>query len=135
MSGEVVEKVSVEFYIKHLGLLNEIFRDTINRFLGYLNTLLTEYEEELGSCEDSAEAIASSHDRFRAIFEEECSLLPSIFKIIEEKIKYLLTLKNISSIDALSFFRWITALRYWQRYLDDLVEHNPLFSHQPTGSA
>jgi hypothetical protein len=57
-SGDIVEKVSVEFYIKHLGLLNEIFRDTINRFLGYLNTLLSEYEEEIGSWEDSSEVIA-----------------------------------------------------------------------------
>jgi hypothetical protein len=44
VSMEVIEKVSVEFYIKHLALLNEIFKETINRFLGYLHTLVTEYE-------------------------------------------------------------------------------------------
>ena len=47
----------------------------------------------------------------------------------------MLTLKNISSIDALSFFRWITALRYWQKYLDQVAEHHPLLNHQSTGPA
>ena len=45
--AEVVEGVSVQFYIKHLNVLNQIFKETINRFLGYLLTLLTQYEEEL----------------------------------------------------------------------------------------
>lgn len=70
-----------------------------------------------------------NHKKFKDIFQEECSLLPSIFKIVEEKIKYLLTLKNISSIDSLQFYRWITTLKYWKRYFDHLVETHPLLNH------
>lgn len=40
-SPDVVEKVTVEFYSKHLGVLNDIFRETIVRLLGYLETLIT----------------------------------------------------------------------------------------------
>lgn len=43
VSPDVVEKVTVEFYSKHLGVLNDIFRETTLRFLGYLHTLVTEY--------------------------------------------------------------------------------------------
>jgi hypothetical protein len=31
-----VEKVTVEYYTKHLGVLNDIFRETLVRFMGYL---------------------------------------------------------------------------------------------------
>lgn len=58
-------------------------------------------------------------------------MLPNIFKIVEEKIKYLLTLKNISSIDALQFYRWITTLKYWKRYFDNMAECHPLLNYQP----
>jgi hypothetical protein len=44
VSVDVVEKITVEYYTKHLGVLNDIFRETIMRFLGYLETLVTEYE-------------------------------------------------------------------------------------------
>lgn len=40
-------------------------------------------------------------------------MLPSIFKIIEEKIKYLLTLKNIRNISSLQYYQWISILKYW----------------------
>ncbi len=60
-------------------------------------------------------------------------MLPSIFKIVEEKIKYLLTLKNISNIDALQFYRWITTLKYWKRYFDGLAESNILLNHRVEG--
>ena len=42
--GDVVEKVSVEYYARHVSTLNDIFRETLTRFLGYLLTLITEYE-------------------------------------------------------------------------------------------
>ena len=75
------------------------------------------------------------HRKFLLIFQEECSLLPSIFKIIEEKIKYLLTLKNISNIDSLQFYRWITTLKHWKKYFDHLDESHPLLNHQSKGPA
>ena len=78
---------------------------------------------------------AETHRKFLLIFQEECSLLPSIFKIIEEKIKYLLTLKNISNIDSLQFYRWITTLKHWKKYFDHLDESHPLLNHQPRGPA
>ena len=130
--AEVVEGVSVQFYIKHLNVLNQIFKETINRFLGYLLTLLTEYEEELACILQEPQnsqrrgQLVVTHKRFKELFQEECSLLPSIFKIIENKIKYLLTLKNISNIDALSFYRWITTLKYWKKYFDYLVGQHPI---------
>lgn len=43
ISPDVVEKVTVEYYTKHLGVLNDIFRETIMRFLGYIETLISEY--------------------------------------------------------------------------------------------
>lgn len=49
MPSAVIEKVSVEFYVKHLAILNDIFKETVNRFMGYLETLITEYEEELNN--------------------------------------------------------------------------------------
>lgn len=54
-SPEVVEKVTVEFYSKHLGVLNDIFRETIVRLLGYMETLVAEYEEELNAAEQRGE--------------------------------------------------------------------------------
>lgn len=46
-----------------------------------------------------------------------------------------MTLKNISNIDCLQFYRWITTLKYWQRYLDHLTESHPLVNHEPVGPA
>ena len=70
-------------------------------------------------------------EKFRLIFLEECSLLPSIFKIIEEKVKHLLTLKNISNITPFQFYQWISTFKYWQRYFDYLVEEHPLINFSP----
>lgn len=58
-------------------------------------------------------------------------MLPSIFKIIEEKIKYLLTLKNIRNINAFQYYQWISVLKYWQRFFDLLVEEHPLVNYSP----
>lgn len=44
-----------------------------------------------------------------------------------------MTLKNISNIDSLQFYRWITTLKCWQRYFSDLAEQHPLLNHNPTG--
>jgi hypothetical protein len=65
------------------------------------------------------------------IFLEECSMLPSIFKIIEEKIKYLLTLKNIRNISAFQFYQWISVLKYWQHFFDSLAEEHSLINYLP----
>ena len=123
ISPDVVEKVTVEYYTKHLGVLNDIFRETIMRFLGYLETLISEYEEELTvqSEGENGSKVGERHRKFKSIFVEECSMLPSIFKIIEEKIKYLLTLKNIRNISSLQYYQWISILKYWQRFFDYLV--------------
>lgn len=127
----MVEKVSVEYYARHVGTLNDIFRETVNRFLGYLLTLLTEYEDELVTAGADWEP-GENVGKFKAIFKEECSLLPSIFKIVEEKVKHLLTLKNISSITPFQFYQWVSTFKYWQKYFDYLVEEHPLLSHAPS---
>jgi hypothetical protein len=44
LSG-VVDKITPIFYVKHLYCFNEIMKDTLERLLGYLHTLLTEYKE------------------------------------------------------------------------------------------
>lgn len=58
-------------------------------------------------------------------------MLPSIFKIIEEKIKYLLTLKNIRNISSLQYYQWISILKYWQRFFDFLIEEHSLLNFKP----
>ena len=58
-------------------------------------------------------------------------MLPSIFKIIEEKIKYLLTLKNIRNINSFQYYQWISVLKYWQRFFDSLAEEHPLVNYSP----
>lgn len=58
-------------------------------------------------------------------------MLPSIFKIIEEKIKYLLTLKNIRNISSLQYYQWISILKYWQRFFDYLIEEHSLLNFKP----
>jgi hypothetical protein len=58
-------------------------------------------------------------------------MLPSIFKIIEEKIKYLLTLKNIRNINSFQYYQWISVLKYWQRFFDYLIEDHSLINFKP----
>lgn len=58
-------------------------------------------------------------------------MLPSIFKIIEEKLKYLLSLKNIRNISALQFYQWVSVLKYWQHFFDSLVDSQPLINYAP----
>ena len=49
-------------------------KDTIDRFLGYLHTLLVEYNE---SKEKDKE-----EEKFYGLFREELSILPAICKIV-----------------------------------------------------
>lgn len=44
---EYIDKVSVEFYTRHIKILNELFKESINRYMGYILTLVTQYEEKL----------------------------------------------------------------------------------------
>lgn len=44
-------------------------------------------------------------------------------------MKYLLTLKNISSISSFQFYQWISTLKYWQRYFDYLIDSHPLLNY------
>ena len=46
-----------------------------------------------------------------------------------------MTLKNISNIDSLQFYRWITTLKYWKRYFDFLAENHALINYQGKGPA
>ena len=36
LSEELLERITISFYIKHLYIFNEIMKDTFDRFLGYL---------------------------------------------------------------------------------------------------
>lgn len=58
-------------------------------------------------------------------------MLPSIFKIIEQKIKYLLTLKNIRNANSVQFYQWISILKYWQRFFDYLIDQHSLINFSP----
>ena len=44
----------------------------------------------------------------------------------------MLSLKNIANIDCLQFYRWITTLKYWQRYFDYLLHEHPLLNTTPS---
>lgn len=80
---------------------------------------------------EEAHKSIEKHKKFKGIFVEECSMLPSIFKIIEEKIKYLLTLKNIRNINSVQYLQWISVLKYWQGFFDYLLEEHTLINFSP----
>lgn len=92
--------MTASFYVKHLYVFNEILKDTVDRYLGYLYTLLMEYKE----------LKSKDEERFINLFREEITIIPSIFKIIIEKIKFLMTLKNISNVGLQEFIQWIGVL-------------------------
>jgi hypothetical protein len=73
-----------------------------------------------------------THIKFKHIFSEELSVLPSIFKIIEEKVKHFLTLKNMSNATPQQFFQWVSLIRFWQRWFDALVEESLLLNYTCT---
>lgn len=118
MLGAVVEKITVIFYMKHLLSFNEIMKDTLDRFLGYLHTLVTEFNEQK----------IRDEIKFNQLLREELSILPAICKVVIEKLKMLMGLKNISGITFAEFRQWISVLEYWRRYTDGLIEDNPLIN-------
>lgn len=93
-------------------------KDTIDRFLGYLHTLLTEFNESK----------AKDGEKFANMFKDELSILSAISKILIDKLKGLMSLKNINGIGFVEFKQWISVLEYWRKYTDSLIEDNPLMN-------
>jgi hypothetical protein len=59
-------------------------------------------------------------------------VLPSIFKIIEEKLKHFMALKNLSHASPQQFFQWVSLVRFWQKWFDVLVEESVLLNYTCT---
>lgn len=86
-------------------------KDTIDRFLGYLHTLLTEFNES--KIKDA--------EKFASLFKDELSILSAISKILIDKLKALMSLKNINGISFVEFKQWVSVLEYWRKYTDSLI--------------
>ena len=112
------------FYVKHLYIYNEIMKETLDRFFGYLQTLLMEYNE----------SAVKEEAKFVELFKEELTIIPTIGKIIMEKLKSLMSLKNINGSGLPEFKQWLGLFDYWQKYYDNLVDESPLVNYDgPVG--
>ena len=95
-------------------------KDTIDRFLGYLQTLLSEYKD----------TEVKDEEKFLTLFKEELTILPAICKIIIERIKNFLSLKNINGVGLNEFKQWLGLIEYWQKYVDNLIEEHSLLNSE-----
>lgn len=65
-----------------------------------------------------------------ALFKEELTILPTICKIVIDKVKSLMTLKNINGVGLQEFKQWVGLLEYWQKFTDNLIDDHPLINYE-----